>query len=96
MYSGLLLLQNRRPKREGLKTNCRELGFDILERERESAFPLRFRAIGPSNSFGPRRKVVLRGEGNLWAPVSWSFDKLRKVGVSSYLFYPLFKCVYDA
>ena len=30
----LLLLQNRRPKREGLKTNCRELGFDILERER--------------------------------------------------------------
>ena len=35
MYSGLLLLQNRRPKREGLKTNCRELGFDILERERE-------------------------------------------------------------
>ena len=35
MYSGLLLLQNRRPKCEGLKTNCRELGFDILERERE-------------------------------------------------------------
>ena len=35
MYSGLLLLQNRRSKREGLKTNCRELGFDILERERE-------------------------------------------------------------
>ena len=35
MYSGLLLLQNRRPKREGMKTNCRELGFDILERERE-------------------------------------------------------------
>ena len=35
MYSGLLLLQTRRPKREGLKTNCRELGFDILERERE-------------------------------------------------------------
>ena len=37
MYSGLLLLQNKRPKREGLKTNCRELGFDSLERESVSS-----------------------------------------------------------
>ena len=62
MYSGLLLLQNRRPKRERLKTNCRELGFDILERE--STFSLRSREIGLSDFVGPRRKVVLHGEGN--------------------------------
>ena len=41
--------------------------------------------------FRPRRKVVLRDEGNAWAPVSWSFDKLREVGVLSYLLYLLFK-----
>ena len=32
--------------------------------ERGSGFSLRSRAIGPSDSFGARRKVVLRGEGN--------------------------------
>ena len=64
----------------------------FLERERESTFSLGFRSIGPSVFDRARRKVVLRGEGNAWAPVSWSFDKLREVGVLSYLFYPLFKC----
>ena len=52
--------------------------------------------FGPSDRFGPRNKVVLRDEGNAWAPVSRVFDKLHEVGVLSYLFYPLFKCVYDA
>ena len=28
----------------------------------------------------------------MWAPVLRSFDKLREVGVLSYLFYSLFKC----
>ena len=28
----------------------------------------------------------------MWAPVSWSFDKLHEVGALSYLFYSLFKC----
>ena len=60
--------------------------------ERESSFSLDFRSIGPSVFDGARRKVVLRGKGNAWAPVSWTFDKLREVGVLSYLFYPLFKC----
>ena len=32
------------------------------------------------------------GEDYAWAPVLGSFDKLREVGVLSYLFYPLFKC----
>ena len=57
-----------------------------------SDFYLRFRAIGPSDFFGPRRKVVLRSEGFAWVPVSLIFDRLREVGVLSYLFYPLFKC----
>ena len=55
-------------------------------------FSLRSWAIRPSDFFGPRRKVVLRGEGKAWAPISWSFEKLCEVGVLSYLFYPLFKC----
>ena len=41
----------------------------------------------PSDRFGPRSEVVLRGEGNAWVPVLGSFDKLREVGVLSYLFY---------
>ena len=54
-------------------------------RVRESGFSLRFRAIGQSDFDGARRKAVLRGEDNELAPVSWSFDKLREVGVLSYL-----------
>ena len=66
-----------------------ENGF--LERERESHFSLYLRAIRLSDSFGPRRKVVLRGEDNAWTLVLRSFDKLREVVVLYYLFYPLFK-----
>ena len=69
-------------------------GFDIF-RETVGHFSLRFRAIGPSNFDGVRRKVVLRGEGNAWAPVLRSFDKLHEVGVLSYLSYTFFKCFVD-
>ena len=41
------------------------------------------------------RKAILRGEGNAWAPILRSFDKLREVGVSSYLFYSWFKGFVD-
>ena len=58
-------------------------------------FSLRSRLIGPSDFDGVRRKVILHGEGNAWAPVSWSFDKLHEVGVLSYLSYTLFKCFVD-
>ena len=51
--------------------------------------------IQPSDSFEPRRKVVLREEDNAWTPVLGSFDKLRELGVSSYLFYSWFKCFVD-
>ena len=59
-------------------------------------FSLGFWVFGPSDSFGPRSKVVLHIEDYTWARVSGVFDKIREVGVLSYLFYPLFKCVYDA
>ena len=71
-----------------------ELRFSFF-RERMSNFSLRSQAIGLSDFFETRRKVVLHGEGNTWAPISWSFDKIREVGVLSYLFYPLFKCFVD-
>ena len=62
---------------------------------RRCAFSLRSRLIRPSDFFGARRKVVLRGEGNSWAPVLRIFDKIREVGVLSYLSYTLFKCFVD-
>ena len=52
-----------------------------------SDFSLRSRAIGPSDFFGPRRKVVLHIEDYMWASVSGVFDKLCEVGVLSYLSY---------
>ena len=70
--------------------------LDLCFKVRVSDFSLGFWAIRPSNSSGARRKVVLHSEAYAWAPVLGIFDKLREVGVLSYLFYPLFKCVYDA
>ena len=55
-------------------------------------FSLRCRAIEPSDFDGARKKAVLYDEDNAWTPVLRSFDKLREVGVLSYLFYTLFKC----
>ena len=39
--------------------------------------------------------MILRGEAYAWTPVLRSFDKLREVGVLSYLSYTLFKCFVD-
>ena len=55
-------------------------------------FSLRSRPIRPSDFFEPRRKVVLHIKDYTWALVSGVFDKLREVGVLSYLSYPFFKC----
>ena len=48
-------------------------------------FSLSFPAIRRPKFFGTRRKVALGNEAYEWAPVLRSFDKLREVGVSSYL-----------
>ena len=64
-------------------------------RERRCNFSLRSRAIRPSDFDGARRKAVLRCEDNAWTPILGVFDKLREVGVSSYLFYSWFKCFVD-
>ena len=58
-------------------------------RERVSSFSLDLQEIRPSEFFGARRKAVLRSEGNAWAPVYWSFEKLREVWDSPYLVFTL-------
>ena len=94
MYSVILSLYSKDQKREGEKENLTvSLGFAFKERVYD--FSLRSWAIGPSDFFEARRKVVLRGEGDKWAPILRSFDKLREVGVLSYLSYTLFKCFVD-
>ena len=63
---------------------CSELCFSKPS-ERECDFSLRLQAIRPSEFFGTKRKVALRGEAYTWALVLRSFDKLREVGFLSYL-----------
>ena len=48
-------------------------------------FFLRSTKIGPQVFVGTEDKVDLRDESYAWTPKSWSFDKLREVGVLSYL-----------
>ena len=38
----------------------------------------RISAFGPSDRFGPRSKVVVRGEGYAWALVLGSFDNSKR------------------
>ena len=64
------------------KKRYRSLGFYSFS-ERVCDLSLGFWEIGSLNSFGAKRKVVLHSEGNAWAPVSRSFDKLREVEVLS-------------
>ena len=72
---------SRRERREQIQT------WRVF-RERMCNLSLGFPAFGSSDFFGPRSKVVLRNEGYAWAPVSRIFDKIREVGVLSYLIYP--------
>ena len=48
-------------------------------------FFLRSTKIGLQVFVGTECKVDLRDESYTWTPKSWSFDKLREVGVLSYL-----------
>ena len=69
-------------------------GYGVFEfRERRCPFSLELRVIRPSEFVGIRRKVALRDETYAWAPVLRVFDKLRDVGVSSYLSFTLYLSV---
>ena len=85
------LLGRKRALGRGVCWSFKNGGFS----ERESSFSLRSRTIGPSDFDEARREAILRGEDNVWTPVLGVFDKLCEVGVSSYLFYTLFKCFVD-
>ena len=63
--------------------------MEVLEREGPRSFSLDFWEIRPSEFVGTRSKAVLRSEGFVWVPDLRSFDKLREVGVSSYLSFTL-------
>ena len=56
-----------------------------------STFSLDFLAIKPAASDETKGKVDPHGKGYAWVPVLWSFDKLQKVGVFSYLDIPCLK-----
>ena len=73
-------------KRAGEGRDVQKVRF-LNSRERKCSFSLDFREIEPSDFFGTKREVALRGEDYAWAPILRSFDKLREVGVLSYLFY---------
>ena len=77
-------LRAKRKHEKEKKKNLQKLNI-LKPIERECDFSLRLWAIRLSDSFGARRKVILLGEGNAWAPVLRSFDKLRKIGILSYL-----------
>ena len=58
-------------------------------RERRTSFSLGFREIQPSEFVRIRRKAALRIEAYAWVLDLRSLDKLREVGVSSYLSFTL-------
>ena len=87
MHNGCLFKLKYKPKRERTRNGCSGYGrYDFRERR---TYSLDFWEIRPSEFVGTRRKTVLRDEAYAWAPVLGVFDKLREVGVSSYLFFTL-------
>ena len=58
-----------------------------------TSFSLDFRGLRPSEFFGAKRKVVLRDEAYVWAPILRSFDKLHEVWDLSYLDFTLYLSV---
>ena len=85
MHSGCLFKLKYKTKRERTRNGCSGYGRSDF-RERRTSFSLDFREIQPSEFVGTRRKVALRIEAYVWALILRSFDKLREVGVLSYLF----------
>ena len=58
---------------------------DKVFRERVCNFYLDFPMIGPTVSGETRSKVDPHCKSYAWVPVLWSFNKLREVGLFSYL-----------
>ena len=79
MWNSSLLLQKKRENVQEENRGDAEARF-LKFLERDSTFSLDFRLIRPSDFFGPRSKVVLRGEGNAWTPVLGVFDNFHEVG----------------
>ena len=68
-------------------TNREKRDKERIFRERDYNFSLKFPVTGPSNFGEPRDKVSPHGKSYAWTLVLWSFNKLWKVGVFSYLVY---------
>ena len=85
--------KQKKRKRAGEKGKNTYSSRIFIFRERISNFSLDLRAIRPSEFFGARRKVALRGEAFAWASVLSTFDKLREVGDLSYLDFTLYLSV---
>ena len=80
--------ENRKIKERGKR---KEESF----REISSTFSLDFPVIGPANSGEARSKVGPHCKSYAWVPVLGSLNKLREVGVFSYLFYSLAKSQFN-
>ena len=80
----------KRPKDAVAKRRKRAAVKMEFFRVRGCNFSLGLREIGPSKSFGPRRKAALRGEAYAWTPVLGSFVKLREEEDLSYLGFTLY------
>ena len=84
LNSVISYIQKGRRKRAGEKRIHSEHKV-WFSSERVSTLSLRSQLIRPSDFFGARRKVSLRSEAYVWAPILGSLKKLRNVGVLSYL-----------
>ena len=82
-------------KREKVRERERKKEKERAFRERISHFSLYFPTIGLLNPGEIRGKVDPHCKSYAWVPVLWSFDKLREVGVFSYLIYSLAKSHFD-
>ena len=71
--NSVYLLQLRDQKRE----RCSRL-LVVISRERKCSFSLEFWPFGLSVLDGVRSKVVLRGEGYVWALIWWSSDNSKR------------------
>ena len=79
----------RKPKRGKKGRKLAVAGNGVFrERERERLLS-RFLDDPTVEILRAKKETILRGEDNAWAPILRSFDKLREVGVSSYLSFTL-------